>query len=161
MQPQRRTGGTERVKPLRTPGGDDGARFCGLPATAWGRCQDLRGCFFQLASWLESNGEDSAAASLREGLDESLTVLRLNLPQTLGRTFATTNAIENMNGTLRRICRNVKRWQGESMIRRWIALGIGEAQSKFRRVKGHAQMSSLVAALRPVATKVEVEKEVA
>ena len=44
----------------------------------------------QLASWLESNGEDSAAASLREGLDETLTVMRLNLPATLRRTFATT-----------------------------------------------------------------------
>jgi hypothetical protein len=66
-----------------------------------------------------------------------------------------------MNGTLRRICRNVKRWQGESMIRRWIALGVSEAQSKFRRVKGHQQMSSLVAALRPDTMTVEVEKKVA
>jgi putative transposase len=54
----------------------------------------------QLASWLESNGEDSAAESLREGLDETLTVMRLNLPSSLRRTFATTNAIENMNGSL-------------------------------------------------------------
>lgn len=115
----------------------------------------------QLASWLESNGEDSAAGSLREGLDDSLTVLRLSLPPTLRRTFSTTNAIENMNGTLRRICRNVKRWQGESMIRRWIALGVSEAQSKFRRVKGHQQMASLVAALRPETMTVEVEKKVA
>lgn len=123
--------------------------------------QTAKKLLLQLASWLESNGEDSAAASLREGLDESLTVLRLNLPQTLRRTFSTTNAIENMNGTLRRVCRNVKRWQGESMIRRWIALGVSEAQSKFRRVKGHQQMPSLVAALRPVTTTVEVEKKVA
>jgi transposase-like protein len=60
----------------------------------------------QLASWLESNGEVSAAESLREGLDETLTVLRLELPRTLQRSFATTNAIENMNGALRRIARN-------------------------------------------------------
>jgi putative transposase len=45
-----------------------------------------------------------------------------------------------MNGTLRRICRNVKRWRGQNMIRRWIALGIAEAQKHFRRVKGHQQM---------------------
>jgi putative transposase len=102
----------------------------------------------QLASWLEANGEDAAAASLREGLDETLTVLRLGLPTTLARTFATTNAIENMNGTLRRATRNVKRWRGENMITRWVALGIAEAQRGFRRVKGHAQMPSLVAALR-------------
>jgi putative transposase len=103
----------------------------------------------QLASWLQANGEDSAAASLREGLDETLTVLRLGLPTTLCRTFSTTNAIENMNGTLRRVIRNVKRWRGEAMIQRWVALGIAEAQRGFRRVKGHAQMQLLLAALRP------------
>jgi putative transposase len=103
----------------------------------------------QLITWLERNGEDSAAASLREGLDETLTVLRLGLPSTLCRTFATTNAIENMNGTLRRVLRNVKRWRGEGMIKRWVALGIAEAQRGFRRVKGFAQMNVLLAALRP------------
>jgi transposase-like protein len=114
----------------------------------------------QLLSWLQSNGEDGAAASLREGLDETLTVLRLGLPPTLRRTFSTTNAIENMNGTLRRVCRNVKRWRDESMIRRWIALGVGEAQRKFRRVKGHLQMPLLVAALRPT-TAVDAARRVA
>lgn len=103
----------------------------------------------QLASWLESNGEDSAAASLREGLDETITVLRFNLPRTLCRTFSTTNAIENMNGCLRRVARNVKRWRDETMIRRWVALGVAEAQRGFRRVKGHAHLKVLVAALRP------------
>lgn len=103
----------------------------------------------QLASWLESNGEDSAAASLREGLDETITVLRFNLPRTLCRTFSTTNTIENMNGCLRRVARNVKRWRDETMIRRWVALGVAEAQRGFRRVKGHAHLKVLVAALRP------------
>ena len=103
----------------------------------------------QLASWLESNGEDSAAASLREGLDETLTVMRLDLSKTLRRTFSTTNAIENLNGTLRRVTRNVKRWRNEAMIRRWVALAIAEAQRGFHRVKGHKNMPSLVAALRP------------
>jgi len=115
----------------------------------------------QLASWLDSNGEDGAAASLREGLDETLTVLRLNLPASLRRTFATTNAIENMNGSLRRIARNVKRWKDEKMIRRWVALGIAEAQKGFRRVKGYIHMPSLVAAIRPVAAIVASEKKVA
>jgi putative transposase len=106
----------------------------------------------QLASWLDSNGEEGAAASLREGLDETLTVLRLKLPSSLRRTFATTNAIENMNGSLRRIARNVKRWKDEKMIRRWVALGIAEAQKGFRRVKGYVHMPSLIAAIRPTAT---------
>jgi transposase-like protein len=115
----------------------------------------------QLASWLDSNGEDSAAASLREGLGETLTVMRLNLPASLRRTFATTNAIENMNGSLRRIARNVKRWKDEKMIRRWVALGIAEAQKGFRRVKGYVNMPSLVAAIRPAAAMVALEKKVA
>jgi transposase-like protein len=114
----------------------------------------------QLASWLDANGELDAAASLREGLDETLTVLKLGLPPALCRTFRTSNAIENMNGTLRRITRNVKRWRGGEMIRRWVALGIGEAQRKFRRVKGHAHMPILVRALRPNAA-VDAERNVA
>jgi transposase-like protein len=115
----------------------------------------------QLASWLDSNGHDDAAASLREGLDETLTVMRLGLTGTLRRTFATTNPIENMNGSLRHVARNVKRWKDESMIRRWVALGIAEAQKGFRRVKGHERMPSLVAALRPATATVAVEKKVA
>jgi putative transposase len=86
-------------------------------------------------------------------------VLRLGLPPTLCRTFSTTNAIENMNGTLRRICRNVKRWRGQKMVRRWVALGVAEAQRKFRRVKGHQQMPALVAALRPVTKETTLEKK--
>jgi putative transposase len=115
----------------------------------------------QLASWLERNGHNDAAASLREGLDETLTVMRLGLTGTLRRTFATTNAIENMNGSLRRVSRNVKRWKDEAMIRRWVALGIAEAQKGFRRVKGYVLMPSLVAALRPDAAPVASEKKVA
>jgi len=115
----------------------------------------------QLASWLDANGEDSAAASLREGLEETLTVLRLNLPKTLCRTFSTTNAIENLNGTLRRIIRNVKRWKNETMIRRWFALGVAEAQRGFRRVKGHHQIRVLIDALRPKTSTVANEKRVA
>jgi len=115
----------------------------------------------QLASWLDSNGHDSAAASLREGLDETLTVMRLVAHGTLRRTFATTNAIENMNGALRRIARNVKRWRDEKMIRRWVALGIAEAQKGFRRVKGHRDMPSFVAAVRRSATAIAVQKKVA
>lgn len=81
--------------------------------------------------------------------------------QVLCRTFATTNAIENMNGSLRPIARNVKRWKDEKMIRRWVALGIAEAQRGFRRVKGHRDMPSLVVALRPVAKTAADNKKVA
>lgn len=107
----------------------------------------------QLASWLDRNGEELAAASLREGMAETLTVLKLGLPPTLARTFATTNAIENLNGSVRRISRNVKRWRGTNMIQRWLVMSIEEAQRKFRRVKGHKDMPKLLAALRAIDAK--------
>jgi len=66
-----------------------------------------------------------------------------------------------MNGSLRRIARNVKRWKDEAMIRRWVALGITEAQKGFRRVKGHKNLPLLVAALRPDVKSVALEKKVA
>jgi len=115
----------------------------------------------QLLSWLERNGEESAAGSLKEGLDETLTVLRLGLSGALCRTFATTNPIENLNGTIRRVHRNVKRWRGEPMIRRWVALGIAEAVQRFRRIRGHKAMPELLAALQPHPKSVDPVSQVA
>lgn len=90
----------------------------------------------------------SAAASVREGLTETLTVIKLGLSGTFARTFATTNPIENLNGTARWVCRNVKRWQGGTMILRWCCAAMKEAQSRFRRVKGaKSGMPILLAAL--------------
>lgn len=66
-----------------------------------------------------------------------------------------------MNGSLRRVTHNVKRWKDEAMIRRWVALGIAEAQKGFRRVKGYVNMPSLIAALRPASATVALEKLVA
>ncbi|MCL2449644.1 MAG: hypothetical protein FWD17_11920 [Polyangiaceae bacterium] len=106
----------------------------------------------QLASWLDANGEESAAAGLREGLDETLTVMRLNLPAALRRTFATTNPLDNMNGALRRIARNVKRWKDEPMIRRWFERPHGRrtARNKGRERKAApAAATSVTAKFRP------------
>jgi putative transposase len=101
-----------------------------------------------LIGWLERNGYDEAAGSLREGLEETLTVLKLGLPPSLRRSLATTNAIENLMGSIRRVSRNVKRWKGPDMIRRWSALGIVAAEKKFRRIKGYREMEALRRALR-------------
>ena len=90
----------------------------------------------------------SAAASLREGLDETLTVMGLCLPPALVRTLATTNPIENLMNCVRRVSGRVKRWRGGEMILRWMGAALGEAQKGFRRLKGHAGMKKLVAALR-------------
>ena len=101
-----------------------------------------------LVSWLERNGYDEAAGSLREGMEETLTVVKLALPESLRKSLATTNSIENLNGTIRRVSRNVKRWKSPSMIRRWTALGVVTAEKKFRRIKGYRHMGALVQALR-------------
>jgi Transposase, Mutator family len=77
------------------------------------------------------------AASILEGLDEMLTVVRLKLPPPLRRSLACTNAIENMMGTVRRVSRNVKRWRNAAMALRWTAAGMMEAIKGFRRLKAH------------------------
>jgi putative transposase len=89
----------------------------------------------------------SAAASLREGLDETLTVMRFGLPQGLMRTLATTNPIEFLNSRIRKTTHNVTRWDG-TMVLRWVALALDEASKTFRRLRGHQGMPKLVAALR-------------
>jgi putative transposase len=109
-------------------------------ATARKRLQNL-------AAQLAQDHPD-AAESLREGLDETLTLKDWNLPDWLERTFSTTNPIENLNGAIRRVTRNVKRWRDGSMIRRWVATAILEAQRGFRRVPGCSGMPALVRAIR-------------
>jgi putative transposase len=88
-----------------------------------------------------------AAASLREGLDETLTVLRLNVPPTLARTLRSTNCIESMISVCREHASNVKRWRDGQMALRWCAAGMVEAGKQFRRVNGHLHLPALRAAL--------------
>jgi putative transposase len=87
------------------------------------------------------------SASILEGIDEILTVTRLGLPVELRRSLACTNIIENMNGTIRQVCRNVKRWRDAKMALRWTAAGMMEAAKGFRRLKAHRQLPVLRAAL--------------
>ena len=87
------------------------------------------------------------SASILEGIDEILTVVRLGLPTQLRRSLACTNIIENMNGTIRQVCRNVKRWQDASMALRWTSAAMLEAAKGFRRLKAYKQLPTLRAAL--------------
>jgi putative transposase len=100
-----------------------------------------------LARRLESESP-SAAESVREGLEETLAVLTLDLSTRLRRSLATTNAAESLSSRTRHVKRNVKRWRGGQMMVRWVAAGVLEAVKGFRRLKGHADMPKLVAALR-------------
>lgn len=102
-----------------------------------------------------------AAASLEEGLDETLSVKRLKLPRKLERQLSTTNAIENLMGSVRDLARRVKRWRGGSMIQRWTVTAVADAARRFRRITGAREgMTALVRALiqhenatAPVASK--------
>jgi putative transposase len=88
-----------------------------------------------------------AAASLREGLSETLTILRLSVPPTLARTLRSTNPIESMISICRDHCTNVKRWRDGQMALRWCAAGMIEATAQFRRVNGHVHLPKLRNAL--------------
>ncbi len=88
-----------------------------------------------------------AAGSLREGMAETLTVLRLDLPPTLARTLRSTNAVESMISICRDHARNVKRWRDGQMALRWCAAGMVEASGQFRRVNGHLHLPALRTAL--------------
>jgi putative transposase len=100
-----------------------------------------------------------AAASLREGLAETLTIGRLGVPPTLARTLRSTNSIESMIAICRDHAANVKRWRDGQMALRWIAAGMGEAAKQFRRVNGHLHLPALRAALDQTVPAVTPAKE--
>jgi putative transposase len=106
-----------------------------------------RRILMQLSRQLQTS-YPSAAASVEEGLDDTLTVLALPVVDRLRRSLATTNAIENVIGHLRYVHHNVKRWRHGRMVLRWAAAGFAEAAKGFRRIKGCSDLPRLVAALR-------------
>jgi transposase-like protein len=107
---------------------------------------EAEGLLGQLARELERT-HPGAAASLREGMTETLTILRLGVPPTLARTLHSTNPIESMIEICREHSRNVKRWRNGQMALRWCAAGMLEADHQFRRVNGHLHLPKLRAAL--------------
>ena len=89
----------------------------------------------------------SAAASVQEGLDETLTLQGLGVHGSLYRTLRTTNPIENLNGSIAHFTRNVRRWRDGKMILRWVSSAVSDAEKKFRRVRGFRDMTKLELAL--------------
>ena len=89
----------------------------------------------------------SAAASVREGLEETLTLIKLGVTGALYRSLRTTNPIENLQGTIRHLTRNVRRWRNGSMIVRWVASALMEAEDRFRRIKGVSDIPRFLKAL--------------
>jgi len=112
----------------------------------------------QLAAGLDRT-HPGAAASLREGLAETLTLQRLGVTGALYRTLRSTNAIENLNGLVGHFVRNVRRWRDGRMLVRWIATGLQDAQQRFRRIRGYDQLPALIRTLDR--HHVDTQKEVA
>jgi len=101
----------------------------------------------------------SAARSLGEGLEETLTVHRLHVPPQLRKTLASTNVIESAFSIVERVCANVKRWHAGDQRERWVGSGLLVAQKQFRRVQGHKQIPILLRELEAlVPSKTEIVK---
>ena len=114
-------------------------------------CPDLARAKRMLANLVRRLRDEhpGAAASLEEGLDETLTTKRLNLPNRLERQLSTTNAIENLIGSMRRISARVKHWRSGKMILRWTAAAVADAATRFRRITGAREgMTQLLRALK-------------
>ncbi len=110
-----------------------------------------------VANSLETD-HPGAAGSLREGMEETLTVSRLGLPSSLLRTLSSTNPIESAFSGARTTMRNVKRWRSGQMVLRWTAAGMEVAAEKFRRVKGYREMPILVEKLKAHAAELSAER---
>ena len=101
----------------------------------------------------------SAARSLGEGMEETLTVHRLHLPMQLRKTMASTNVIESAFSIVEQVCKNVKRWHGGDQRERWVGSGLLVAEKQFRRVQGYKQIPALLKELQAMTpSKPEVVK---
>jgi len=98
-----------------------------------------------------------AAASLREGWEETLTVVRLGVPERLRKTLRTTNPVESALSIAEDLTARVKRWRDGDMRQRWCAAGLLRAESKFRRIKGHRHLSYLKQSLEKLVQGKEVD----
>jgi transposase-like protein len=100
---------------------------------------------------------ESAALSLEEGLEETLAVHRLQLPEILRKSFSTSNMIESAFSQGSTVMRNVKRWSNNNQIQRWVATSLLQSENKFRRIRGFKSMSVLVTSLEQYTTQKGVD----
>jgi transposase-like protein len=100
----------------------------------------------------------SAARSLEEGMEETLTVHKLRVPDQLRRTLCCTNVIESAFSVVETVCRNVKRWRDGDHIERWVGSGLLVAERQFRKVIGHRQIPSLLSSMPTAVSKKPIAK---
>lgn len=103
----------------------------------------------------------SAARSLEEGLEETLTVHKLRVPEQLRRTLCCTNVIESAFSIVETVCRNVKRWRDGDQVERWVGSGLLVAERQFRRVIGYRHIPLLLSSMASAVSKKPVAKGVA
>lgn len=101
----------------------------------------------------------SAARSLEEGMEETLTVHRLRVPAQLRRTLASTNVIESAFSIVETVCRNVKRWRTGDHIERWVGSGLLVAERQFRKIQGYREIPALLTALANAVSKKTVVEQ--
>jgi putative transposase len=100
----------------------------------------------------------SAARSLEEGMEETLTVHKLRVPDQLRRTLSCTNVIESAFSIVETVCRNVKRWRDGDHIERWVGSGLLVAERQFRKVIGHRQIPLLLSSMATTVSKKPIAK---
>jgi putative transposase len=100
----------------------------------------------------------SAARSLEEGMEETLTVHKLRVPDQLRRTLYCTNVIESAFSIVEMVCRNVKRWRLGDQIQRWVGSGLLVAERQFRKVIGHRQIPLLLSSMANAVSKKSIAK---
>jgi transposase-like protein len=110
---------------------------------------DARRMLLELEAWLRTKNE-SAAESLREAFEELLTLHRLKVPALLRKTVMTTNPIESMFSLVRHSERNIKRTRGSAMLQRWLGTTLLHCEDRFKRVKGYAEITQVMATIEAV-----------
>lgn len=113
---------------------------------------DAKAALMKIIRELETINHD-AAASVHEGLEETLTIHRLTLPEELRRSLRSTNVIESCFGVCRRNLRRVKRWKTVDQKRRWLATLLLDTERRFRRIKGYKEMETLIARIHILVNK--------
>jgi transposase-like protein len=110
---------------------------------------EAKAALMKLHAELERRNQ-SAAASLAEGMEETLSLHRLGIYELLGRSFRTTNCLESVNALVEERCAKVDSWKSSNQRRRWLATALLDVEPRLRRVKGHQHLPKLQAALRRV-----------
>ena len=108
-----------------------------------------------LANSLKKDHPD-AAASLREGLEETITILRLEIPGLLQKSLRSTNAIESGFSMVTKNVKNVKNWKNGTMVQRWLSAALLDAERRAHRIQGYRSMSVLVVEIKRLTIDLEM-----